>query len=82
MKFKFLVDGVWRINEQQLYSEDEYGINNIVMVKQPEVIPQTLIVDDGLPVMDIDNFDDHNHINVVSIREYCFFILKLFLWDE
>ncbi|KAK9065172.1 hypothetical protein SSX86_016555 [Deinandra increscens subsp. villosa] len=46
MKFKFLVDGVWRIDHQQLFKEDEYGMNNIILVG------------DGLPVMDI---DDHNH---------------------
>ncbi|KAI3686330.1 hypothetical protein L1987_80004 [Smallanthus sonchifolius] len=65
-KFKFLVDGVWRIDQQQLYKEDEYGVNNIVLVKQPEVMPQTLIVDDGLPVMDIDSLDDHNHADNAS----------------
>ncbi|CAH1428568.1 unnamed protein product [Lactuca virosa] len=59
-KYKFLVDGIWRINEQQLFAEDEYGVNNIVLVKQPEVMPQTLIIDDGVPIMDIDSLDDHN----------------------
>ncbi|CAI9283699.1 unnamed protein product [Lactuca saligna] len=59
-KYKFLVDGIWRINEQQLFAEDEYGVNNIVVVKQPEVMPHTLIIDDGVPIMDIDSLDDHN----------------------
>ncbi|KAL7600171.1 hypothetical protein Lser_V15G21238 [Lactuca serriola] len=59
-KYKFLVDGIWKINEQQPFAEDEYGVNNIVVVKQPEVMPQTLIVDDGVPIMDIDSLDDDN----------------------
>ncbi|KAI3673656.1 hypothetical protein L6452_39780 [Arctium lappa] len=66
-KFKFLVDGVWRINEQQPFAEDEYGVNNVVLVKQLELMPQTLIVDDGLPVMDIDSLDDHNHADDASM---------------
>lgn len=66
-KFKFLVDGVWRIDEQQPFAEDEYGVNNVVLVKQPELMPQTLIIDDGLPVMDIDSLDDHNHADDASM---------------
>lgn len=67
MKFKFLVDGVWRIDERQPISEDEYGVNNVVLVEQPQLMPQTLLFDDGLPVMDIDSYDDRNHADVVSI---------------
>lgn len=66
MKYKFLVDGIWKINEQQPFAEDEYGVNNIVVVKQPEVMPQTLIVDDGVSIMDIDSLDDDNPADDVS----------------
>lgn len=59
-KFKFLVDGIWRVDELQPIANDEYGVNNFIVVEQPVVIPETLFVDDGLPVMDIDGFDDRN----------------------
>lgn len=67
MKFKFLVDGIWRVDELQPIANDEYGVNNFIVVEQPVVIPETLFVDDGLPVMDIDGFDDRNlHADGVS----------------
>ncbi|PWA68623.1 CBS domain, Immunoglobulin E-set [Artemisia annua] len=59
-KFKFLVDGIWRVDELQPIANDEYGVNNFIVVEQPVVIPETLFVDDGLPVMDIDGFDERN----------------------
>ncbi|KAK9069850.1 hypothetical protein SSX86_010246 [Deinandra increscens subsp. villosa] len=62
-KFKFLVDGVWRIDETQPIVEDEYGVNNVVVVQQPELIPQMFPVNDGLPFL---HFDDRNHANVAS----------------
>ncbi|KAK1436758.1 hypothetical protein QVD17_02540 [Tagetes erecta] len=62
-KFKFLVDGVWRIDERQPIVEDEYGVNNVVVVEQPELIPQIFSVNDGLPVM---NIDHRNHADVAS----------------
>lgn len=61
-----------------MYSEDEYGVNNFVVVKQSEIMPQTLIVDDGLPVMDIDSLDDHNHVEGVSIYEVIFVLIVCF----
>ncbi|XP_076930871.1 sucrose nonfermenting 4-like protein [Bidens hawaiensis] len=66
-KFKFLVDGAWRIDQQQMFSEDETGVNNVIMVKQPEIMGQpSVVVDDSQPVMDIDGMDDHNHANNAS----------------
>ncbi|KAI7730182.1 hypothetical protein M8C21_022735 [Ambrosia artemisiifolia] len=65
-KYKFLVDGVWRVDQQQLFKEDEYGVNNIILVKPPEIMTQQLVVDDGLPVMDIDGLDDHHHADSAS----------------
>ncbi|KVH98109.1 Cystathionine beta-synthase, core [Cynara cardunculus var. scolymus] len=53
-KFKFLVDGVWRVNDRQPIAEDEYGVSNVILVEQPVIMPQTLLVEDGLPVMEID----------------------------
>ncbi|KAD5507742.1 hypothetical protein R6Q59_031477 [Mikania micrantha] len=66
-KFKFLVDGTWRIDQQQLFNEDEHGVNNIIIVKQPEIMQQTSLVDDGLPVMDIDGLDDQTDADNASI---------------
>ncbi|XP_076922592.1 sucrose nonfermenting 4-like protein isoform X2 [Bidens hawaiensis] len=66
-KFKFLVDGVWRIDEMQPVVEDEYGVNNVVVVQQPELLPQMFPpVNDGLSVMPIDGFNHRNHANVAS----------------
>ncbi|KAF6143610.1 hypothetical protein GIB67_012409 [Kingdonia uniflora] len=59
-KYKFLVDGVWRLDEQQPYISDESGtVNNIILVKEPEVVPlmfrpetpspkSSMDVDDGI----------------------------------
>ncbi|KAI3852638.1 hypothetical protein MKW92_018911 [Papaver armeniacum] len=42
-QYKFLVDGVWRLNEQQPYVTDEHGIvNNIILVKEPELVSSVL----------------------------------------
>ncbi|KAF8390768.1 hypothetical protein HHK36_025296 [Tetracentron sinense] len=42
-QYKFLVDGVWRIDEQHPYVADEYGgMNNIIIVKEPEIVPSIL----------------------------------------
>ncbi|KAJ0902793.1 putative AMP-activated kinase, glycogen-binding protein [Helianthus annuus] len=66
-KFKFLVDGVWRVDHQQFFKEDEDGMNNIILVKPPEIMIQPLVVDDsGLPIMDIDGLDDHHHAHNAS----------------
>ncbi|XP_076927637.1 sucrose nonfermenting 4-like protein [Bidens hawaiensis] len=65
-KFKFLVDGVWRIDEMQPVVEDEYGVNNVVVVQQPELLPQMFPGPDGLPVMQIDGYDHRNQANVAS----------------
>lgn len=65
MKFKFLVDGVWRIDETQPIVEDEHGVNNAVVVEQPQLIPQIFSLNDRLPVI---NIDHRNHADVVSIH--------------
>ncbi|KAI3773531.1 hypothetical protein L1987_48061 [Smallanthus sonchifolius] len=61
-KFKFLVDGVWRIDEKQPIVEDEYGVNNVVVVEQSQIFS----VNDVLPVMDIDGYDHRNHADGAS----------------
>ncbi|PIA41326.1 hypothetical protein AQUCO_02200021v1 [Aquilegia coerulea] len=38
-QYKFLVDGIWRIDEQQLSVINEQGtINNVIFVQEPEMI--------------------------------------------
>lgn len=74
MKFKFLVDGVWRVDERQPISKDEFGVNNVVMVEPQELMPQLFpIVDDSLPIMEIDELRNRNHADGVSNFEtfYC-----------
>lgn len=75
MKFKFLVDGAWRIDEMQPVVEDEYGIFNVVVVQQPELLPQMYPVNDGPSVMPIDGYNHRNHANVVSIHILFSFII-------
>ncbi|XP_052183125.1 sucrose nonfermenting 4-like protein [Diospyros lotus] len=55
-QYKFLVDGLWRFDDQQLYVQDEYGgINNVIFVKTPELISLSLHGEAFTPTMDIDN---------------------------
>ncbi|PSR95981.1 Sucrose nonfermenting 4-like protein [Actinidia chinensis var. chinensis] len=55
-QYKFLVDGVWRFDDQLLYDQDEYGgINNVILVKEPSPIPSSLHGSAFTPTMDIDN---------------------------
>ncbi|KAI3802575.1 hypothetical protein L1987_30713 [Smallanthus sonchifolius] len=61
-KFKFLVDGVWRIDEKQPIVEDEYGVNNVVVVEQPQIFS----VNDVLPVMNVDGYDHRNYADGAS----------------
>ncbi|XP_043724069.1 sucrose nonfermenting 4-like protein [Telopea speciosissima] len=57
-QYKFLVDGVWRLDENQPYVTDEYGmVNNIILVKEPELAP-SILRSEPLPSksgMDVDN---------------------------
>lgn len=60
-QYRFLVDGVWRCDEQQYLSPDEHGmVNNVLFVEEPNVltpvphydpyISGTMHVEDGLPL--------------------------------
>ncbi|KAJ0579672.1 putative AMP-activated kinase, glycogen-binding protein [Helianthus annuus] len=65
-KFKFFVDGVWRIDEMQPIVEDEYGVNNVVVVEQPSLIPQIYSINDGQSIMHIDGYNGRNHADGAS----------------
>ncbi|XP_058092851.1 sucrose nonfermenting 4-like protein isoform X2 [Magnolia sinica] len=57
-KYKFLVDGVWRHDEQQPFFTDEYGIvNNFIFVREPEVVSSVLrpVASIIQPHMEVDN---------------------------
>lgn len=42
-QYKFLVDDVWRVDEQQLCIRDSYGmINNVVFVTEQEFLPPVI----------------------------------------
>lgn len=60
-QYRFLVDGVWRCDEQQYLIPDEHGmVNNVLYVEEPNVltpvphydpyISGTMHVEDGLPL--------------------------------
>ncbi|XP_042498864.1 sucrose nonfermenting 4-like protein [Macadamia integrifolia] len=57
-QYKFLVDGVWRLDENQAYVTDEYGmVNNIILVKELELAP-SILCSEPVPSksgMDVDN---------------------------
>lgn len=43
MQYKFFVDGKWRVDEQQICAQDEYGtINNIILVNGAENVSPNL----------------------------------------
>ncbi|KAK9120266.1 hypothetical protein Scep_018359 [Stephania cephalantha] len=56
-QYKFLVDGVWRFDEQNPYVTDEHGsINNIIFVRDPEPLPVlTSDASSSRQIMDVDN---------------------------
>ncbi|KAK9108642.1 hypothetical protein Syun_024653 [Stephania yunnanensis] len=56
-QYKFLVDGVWRFDEQNPYVTDEHGsINNIIFVRDPEPLPVlTSDTSSSKQIMDVDN---------------------------
>lgn len=55
MQYKFFVDGIWRFDERQACVQDEYGtINNIILVKEPELIAHPLLPETFQLSMDVD----------------------------
>ncbi|XP_071690263.1 sucrose nonfermenting 4-like protein [Rutidosis leptorrhynchoides] len=81
-KFKFLVDGLWRVDELQPISEDEFGINNVVMVQRPEIMPQIFPIDDGVPPMEIDVLDNRNPADGASTSGNVPNVVEVALTDD
>ncbi|KAJ8553527.1 hypothetical protein K7X08_024205 [Anisodus acutangulus] len=47
-KYKFLVDGIWQVDQEQLCVQDEYGaINNLVFVEESDSAPSGLLREDA-----------------------------------
>lgn len=56
MQYKFLVDDVWRVDEQQLCIRDSYGmINNVVFVTEQDILPPVLPTQHFLWNVSLDN---------------------------
>lgn len=48
MQYKFMVDGVWQVDQDQLCVQDEYGaINNVIFVNEPDSMPSALLREDA-----------------------------------
>ncbi|XP_077227306.1 sucrose nonfermenting 4-like protein [Tasmannia lanceolata] len=61
-QYKFLVDGIWHHDEQLPYVTDDYGaVNNIIYVRDLELVPPILLPVASIPGMDVDN-DVFQHV--------------------
>ncbi|OIS97731.1 PREDICTED: sucrose nonfermenting 4-like protein isoform X1 [Nicotiana attenuata] len=46
-QYKFLIDGTWQVDQEQLCVQDEYGaINNLIFVKESDSTPSALLRED------------------------------------
>ncbi|XP_077250191.1 sucrose nonfermenting 4-like protein [Tasmannia lanceolata] len=55
-QYKFLADGIWHHDEQLPFVTDEYGkVNNIIYVRESELVPPILLTGVSVPGMDVDN---------------------------
>lgn len=64
MQYKFLVDGIWQVDQDQLCVQDEYGaINNVVFVKESVSMPSALIREHGQSKL-VSGFASNTHLEV------------------
>ncbi|KAL2462274.1 Sucrose nonfermenting 4-like protein [Abeliophyllum distichum] len=55
-QYKFFVDGIWQVDEQQICAQDEYGtMNNIVLVKGAENVSPNFHIDAFQTSINLDN---------------------------
>ncbi|KAJ8536128.1 hypothetical protein K7X08_034529 [Anisodus acutangulus] len=67
-KYKFLVDGNWQVDQEQLCVQDEYGaINNLVFVKESDSTPSALPRQDTLSKL-VSGFARNMHLEASSSR--------------
>uniref|UniRef100_M1B454 AMP-activated protein kinase, gamma regulatory subunit n=1 Tax=Solanum tuberosum TaxID=4113 RepID=M1B454_SOLTU len=67
MQYKFLVDGIWQVDQDQLCVQDEYGaINNLVFVKESVSMPSTLIREDAQSKL-VSGFTSSTHLEVFAL---------------
>lgn len=56
MQYKFLVDGTWQVDEEQLRVIDGHGvINNLIFVEEPSLNAQTLPSEAVRGTLDLDS---------------------------
>lgn len=69
MQYKFLVDGIWQVDQDQLCVQDEYGaINNLVFVEDSVSMPSALIREDAQSNL-VSGFTSSTHLEVSAIRK-------------
>ncbi|XP_077251452.1 protein neprosin-like [Tasmannia lanceolata] len=70
--YKFLVDDIWHHDEQLPFVTDEYGkVNNIIYVRESELVPPILLTGVSAPGMDVDN-GAFQHVGLAVVP----------LWDD
>ncbi|TMW92983.1 hypothetical protein EJD97_012323 [Solanum chilense] len=68
-KYKFLVDGIWQVDQDQLCVQDEYGaINNLVFVEDSVSMPSALIRVDAQSNL-VSGFTSSTHLEASSSSE-------------
>ncbi|KAK4350136.1 hypothetical protein RND71_029449 [Anisodus tanguticus] len=66
-KYKFLVDGNWQVDQEQLCVQDEYGaINNLVFVKESDSTPSALPRQDTLSKL-VSGFARNMHLEGLAV---------------
>ncbi|XP_060205346.1 sucrose nonfermenting 4-like protein isoform X1 [Lycium barbarum] len=67
-KYKFLVDGIWQVDQEKLCVQDEYGaINNLVFVKDTDSTPSALPREDAQSMM-VSGFARNMYLEASSSR--------------
>lgn len=65
-KYKFLVDGIWQVDQDQLCVQDEYGaINNLVFVEDSVSTPSALLREDAQSKL-VSGFARNMHLEASS----------------
>ncbi|CAN4086539.1 unnamed protein product [Withania somnifera] len=64
--YKFLVDGIWQVDQDQICVQDEYGaINNLVIVKESVSMPSVLLREDDQLKL-VSGFASNMHLEASS----------------
>ncbi|XP_016443864.1 sucrose nonfermenting 4-like protein isoform X4 [Nicotiana tabacum] len=67
-QYKFLIDGTWQVDQEQLCVQDEYGaINNLIFVKESDSTPSALLREDTQSKL-VSGFARSMHLEASSSR--------------